>query len=190
MFISKKFRIFCIRKCKIMDTNMQQLMRQEVEKRLRATGRENVEELITFLAESGYYTAHCHNHHHFDGGTSQHSVETLLYALERNNHQVSADNLTIVCLLHDLCDVHGYRHHEGHGRRSVWLITQEAHFPLTNEEHLAILHHMHSIHHPEKFGKDYDQITTSPLWQLLREADHYSAGHMMNQYELAEKIKK
>jgi len=173
-----------------MDTNMQSIMQQAIEQLLRKTNREGIESLIDFLQKSGYYTAHCHNHHHFEGGTSQHGMEALLYALAHNPHHLPEDSLIVVCLLHDMCDIRGYRHHEGHGRRSCKIITQEAQFPLTEDKYLAILHHMHSAtRHPERFGKDLDKVTNSPLWQLLRESDHYSAGHVMARYQLADKIK-
>ena len=160
-----------------------------VETQLRKTNRPHVEDLLALMSKQGYYTARCGRHHHYEAGTLQHSIEVLLYALEHNTHGIAEDSIVVTCLLHDLCNMQGYKHIHRHGSRSVRLATQVAGFPLQEDEYKAILWHMHGYSERGELGKDFDATTHSPLWQLLRDADRYSAGHPMSRTAIVEKIK-
>ena len=35
---------------------------------LRATGRENIEQVIDYMENNGFFTKSCHRHHHYRGG--------------------------------------------------------------------------------------------------------------------------
>ena len=165
------------------DSDMTVAVQNYVEKLLLSTKRAGITDVIDFLHNSGYYSACCHRHHHFEGGMSQHAVETYLHAKKKADADIPNDSLAIVCLLHDLCDIYGFHQYHRHGKRSVDLITKECHFELTDAEHRAILWHMHGTREIEKLGAAFEQTTREPLWQLLHKADHYSAGHPMSQHD-------
>ena len=171
------------------DSVMTAAVQNYVDKRLCSTKRHGITDVIDFLHNSDYFTTHCHKHHHFAGGMSQHAIETYIHAKKQADADIPNDSLAIVCLLHDLCDIHGFHQYHRHGKRSVDLITNECHFTLTPAEYRAILWHMHGIREIEKLGSAFEQATHEPLWQLLHKADHYSAGHPMSQYDLYERIR-
>lgn len=166
------------------DPTMIEATRQYIESKLLSTERPGIEKVIDLMRNSDFYTARCGRHHRFVGGMSQHAVETYLYASAHNDAHVSESSLIITCLLHDLCDISGYKGYTGHGRRSMLLVTTECNFELTLSESDAILHHMHSKSKPYKFGNDYERVTSDPLWIIVHHADRHSAGHLLNRYQL------
>ena len=154
------------------------IMKKFIEEKLRQTRRTNVESLLTLMDQHGFYTARSRSHHRYPGGTMKHSIEVLEYALNHNTHNLPEDSIIITCLLHDLCNIKGYREIDHHGSRSVLLATKIAGFHLKDEEYKAILWHMHST--DEKgMPEDFYQTTHSPLWKLLKKADchSYRLGH-------------
>ena len=159
-----------------------------VETQLRKTRREHVEDLLVLMDQRGYYTARCGRHHRYEGGTLQHSIEVLLYALEHNTYGIPEDSIVVACLLHDLCNVQGFRHISRHGSRSVRLATQVAGFHLTHDEYQAILWHMHGWSEKGTLGSDFDATTHCKLWQLLRDADKHSAGHPMRRTDIVNRL--
>lgn len=167
-----------------MDIQMMQLMQEQIEKLLRLTQRENVENLIEFLRTHGYYSARCHNHHRFEGGTSQHSVETLLYMQQNNHNHLPLASVVIVALLHDICNIPGFNDVRHHGSRSVIITVNHAKFPLTKDEYQAILWHMHGKEEKGLLGHQFDEVLNNPLWNLLRRGDHHSSHFPQTRYEL------
>lgn len=163
-------------------------MKSLVEQLLIQTNRNNIQSLLQLMELHGYYTARCSRHHRFVGGSMQHSLEVLLYALENNTYNIPTDSLILTCLLHDLCNIHGFHEIRRHGSRSVRLITQIAGVPLTTEESSAILWHMHGSHEIDKLPDDFAQTTQSPLWKLLRKADGYSAKYSSTPFEITQRI--
>ena len=122
------------------------------------------------------------------GGTLRHSLEVLLYALKHNKYKIPKDSLIIVCLLHDLCKIHGFRHIHGHSKRSVKLIQDVAHVHLKSDEYYAIKYHMKGYKKVISYCKNYMLVIDSPLWKLIRSADKYSAGHEMSKQELIQQL--
>ena len=43
-------------------------IKQAIIDRLRATKRENIENIIDYMENKGFFTYHCHRHHHYLGG--------------------------------------------------------------------------------------------------------------------------
>jgi hypothetical protein len=164
------------------------IMKPLVEKLLIQTNRQNIQQLLQLMDQQGYYSVHCARHHRFVGGSMQHSLEVLLYALENNINNLPKDSLILVCLLHDLCNIHGYHEIRRHGSRSVRLVTQIAGVPLTDDEASAILWHMHGLREIDKLPKDFAQTTQSTLWQLLRMADRHSAKYPSTAIELMQRF--
>ena len=127
-----------------------------IENLLRATGRDNVDQLLTLMRDNGYYRAGCHHHHRHQGGLAQHSLEVLLRMQRQNESALPVDSIVIVALLHDLCNIKGFNHIRHHGSRSVLLATREAGFKLTHMEYQAILWHMHNVKEKGKICAQFD----------------------------------
>ena len=108
---------------------------------LRSTNREGIENVITLLESSNFFTVKCHSHHKYTGGMADHALETLKIA-QRMAGDVSQDSLIICCLLHDLCDIYGHRQYRGHGQRSADLAAKHCGLKLSKDEWNAIRYHM------------------------------------------------
>ena len=88
-------------------------VKQAIIDRLRATKRENIETVIDYMDKHGFFSYHCHRHHHYDGGLADHAWQTYQIALrldaERcasnpNAQKLNEDSIAICTLLHDFCD--------------------------------------------------------------------------------------
>ena len=110
---------------------------------LRSTKRNGIENVISLLENSNYFTVGCHSHHRYTGGTADHALQTYELAKRRRRH-VPADSLIIATLLHDICDINRYRALKGHGWRSVALLTIHCGLEMTSDEWNAIRYHMRS----------------------------------------------
>ena len=159
-------------------------IQETIEKMLRATGRENVDELLKLMQGAGYYNVGCNQHHKGEGGLAQHSLEVLLRMQRQNDFDLPTDSIIVVALLHDLCKVNCNTQIRNQGLRSVITATQEAGFQLNLMEHQAILWHMHGRGEKGKLGSAFDAVLDNPLWKLLRKAKNYSAEHPMTEDEL------
>lgn len=159
-------------------------LQSAIEKLLRATGRENVDQLLSLMRDHGFYRVRCYKHHRYQGGLAQHSLEVLLRMQRQNEGVLPTDSIIIVSLLHDLCKIDGFPHIRHHGYRSVILAAREAGFKLRSEESQAILWHMHGPKEKGKLGASFDAVLDSVLWRELRKADHYSAAHPMSKEEI------
>ena len=144
---------------------MKRLFQTFVETQLRKTQREHVEELLKLMEQLGYYKVASTRHHKWEGGTLQHSLEVLLYALEHNTHGIPEDSIVVTCLLHNLCNVQKYTHR--HGSLSVELARRVG-FPLSREEYLVIRWHMRDEREKGTHDNSFDEVIDSKLWQLLR----------------------
>ena len=163
-------------------------VKKAVVDRLRATKRENVETVIDYMEKHGFFTNHCHRHHHYDGGLADHAWQTYQIALrldaERcasnpNAQKLDKDSIAICALLHDFCDCSGLSDISGHGRRSAKML-KEIGFKLTQEEFLAIRFHM-SLKDKESHPL-YDDAKKSQLRYIVHKADGVSA-HLHTGYE-------
>jgi hypothetical protein len=163
-------------------------MKTIVETLLRQTGRANIDKLLSIMERHGYYSVPSNNHHHRWAGTLHHSLEVLLYALKHNKYHVPKDSLIIVCLLHDICKIHGYRHINGHSKRSIKLIQDVAKVHLNSNEYYAIKYHMKNAEKVKKYCNNYILVINSPLWKLIRKADGYSAHNEMTEQELMQNL--
>ena len=108
---------------------------------LRNTGPRGIENVVELLENSNFFTVGSHSHHRYEGGTADHALETLHFA---RHHSKGIDNesLIITCLLHDICNISGYREFRRHGSRSVKILQDICHLDLTTDEYNAICYHM------------------------------------------------
>ena len=156
-------------------------VKQAIIDRLHATKRENIETLIDYMEKHGFFTYHCHRHHHYDGGLAQHAWQTYQIALRLNREhcmknpnatKLDDDNIAVASLLHDICNCSGMREITGHGKRSAKLL-KALEFKLTQEEFLAIRFHM-SLK-DKKSHPLYNVALKSQLRYVVHKADGISA---------------
>lgn len=162
-------------------TDMNFNVKQAIIGRLRETKRDNMEAVIDFMEQHGFFTYYCHSHHHYVGGLADHAWQTYQVALRlaaasKAKHPdapaLDVDSIAIAALLHDLCDCSGMRDIHRHGSRSVGILKRLG-FHLTDEEFLAICFHM-SLRGKEG-NSHYSAALRSPLRTLVHTADCRSA---------------
>ena len=145
-------------------------IKQEIISLLGEINRKGISNVIAYLNQSDYFTAHCHHHHRNEGGLAEHSLD-VYHKMREKSPELPDDSCRIVALLHDLCTTHleGYNeigsHH--HGQRSVELL-KVLDFELTEDEWVAISRHMHHV--PKEEINDNTQ-----LWLSLYLCDKMSA---------------
>ena len=169
--------------------------KKEIIETLRATKRENIENVIEQLEKKNFFEvpASVTNHNNFEFGLAKHSWEVYQCALKLNDeyeYNLSSNNIAIATLLHDVCkaDVYYVSPHDGkvkankenrskgHGSKSVKLIKEFA-FNLTYEELMAIWWHMGEHEQDyDKYSKYfypqmYEQAKNIPLCRVVMEAD-------------------
>lgn len=140
---------------------------------LRQTQRQGVEDLISWLETTDFFTAPAATKYHncVDGGLCDHSLRVLDCAVKISNAlkiSIPTDSLILICLLHDLCKIKFYykaqeakmkkdgtiemvemwkiRDHfpAGHGEKSVFLALFHD-IKLSEKEMLSINYHMGSF---------------------------------------------
>lgn len=146
------------------------IIKQEIISLLSDVDREGIDNVIAYLNQSDYFTAHCHHHHRNEGGLAEHSLD-VYHKMREMAPDLPDESCRIVALLHDLCTtrLEGYNkvksHH--HGQRSVELLKVLG-FELTEDEWVAISRHMHHV--PKEDLNEYTQ-----LWHSLYLCDKMSA---------------
>ena len=133
--------------------------------------RQGISNVIAYLHQSDYFTAHCHHHHRYEGGLADHSLDVYL-RMRALAPELSDESCRIVALFHDICTSHlnGYdaiAHHH-HGQRSVDLLDVLG-FELLEDERMAISRHMHLVPQDE-LSED------TKLWYFLHLCDRQSAS--------------
>ena len=66
-------------------------VKQAIIDRLRATKRENIETVIDYMEKHGFFTYHCHRHHHYDGGLADHAWQTYQVAMRLNAERCASN---------------------------------------------------------------------------------------------------
>jgi len=153
---------------------------------LLAIGREGMADFIKDIEEGGFFDASCNRHDTFQGGTANHSLWALRIArqtaerIKESNPIVSElkDSITIVCLLHDLCDMRYFtkvenieRRHGAYSRR----IMESYPGLFTHNELSAVNSHMHGSLYKE--GPRSTLVSTDPevlLHAIVHKSDHKS----------------
>ena len=176
---------------------------EECKALLRSTNRPNVDKLISYISELGYFIAPgSFKHHRFQGGLVSHSLETYKMAMdlrqEKINQGISQDlipveSVIIAALMHDLCKadellfnteqkvVYSVKQiYVGHSRKSVAQVGKSG-FRLTEQEKDAILWHMGG-------NRFYEDRTThfqkNPLSEIIYNADKRSIKEAKRRHHL------
>lgn len=130
---------------------------------LRATGRKGIEDVISYLESSSFFTRGCYGHHKERGGLAAHSLEVYDY-LSAHAGAIPSDSVAVAALFHDLGKTRR-SDGRGHGARSLDIL-DECGFALTDAERIAIgRHHDKSI-----------DFVTCPLRRILSLGDCNSTG--------------
>ncbi|MDO4510950.1 MAG: HD domain-containing protein [Bacteroidales bacterium] len=114
------------------------MVKEKIISRLRATGRANMENVINYMENNGFFTARCHTHHCHTGGLAAHAWQTYCIAMGTAG---DTDSTAISALLHDFCKCGGMGHVHGHGKRSAEMLKALG-LHLSSDEYLAIRFHM------------------------------------------------
>lgn len=172
-------------------------VKDEIEKLLRSTGRENIELVINWLEAHNFYTvpASAGKHNNFKGGLAKHSLEVCEEALKLNEEAKLPETSVIICsLLHDVCKWDNYyftsngklvcdddAKANGHGRRSMFIVKRGCKLPLNYDEEMAIWWHM-GEHEPsiKKFPEIFEDSKNIALCKLIQSADGISAHKSTN----------
>lgn len=132
--------------------------------------REGISNVIAYLHQSDYFTAHCHHHHRYVGGLAEHSFG-VYQEMRVLAPELSDESCRIVALFHDLCTSHhldyddvGYHRH---GQRSADLLNVLG-FELHDDERLAIIRHMHHV-------PSFELSESTMLWYYLHLCDNNNA---------------
>lgn len=124
--------------------------------------RPGVDKVVEYLRTSNYATARCGEHHTYEGGLVDHSLEVYDLMMERRG-KLPEDSVVVCALLHDLGKTCKGRGH--HPRRAI-AILDKCGFELTKDERLAILEH----------HKKSENYFTHPLRHCLSSSDMTSTG--------------
>lgn len=168
-------------------------LREKIAQTLRDTHEPNIDKLLHYMEENGFYSCHCASHDHWEGGTSQHVWAVYLIAKALRDKRIAEPavakyatdrKLAIVCLLHDLCDMNineygnylkkKYGHHGG---KSYWIIKK---FGIgTHAEQEAVCYHMYSDKRWTS-GTPDEVEEYNALHSLVSKADKMACGTAWN----------
>ena len=171
-------------------------MKEEFENLLRKTNREGIEDLISFLGKTDFYTAPASTKYHnaFEGGLLAHSLNVYSCLKELTKDKWSDETLIIVALLHDICKVNTYKVEMrnkkdpdtgewvkepyyttddmmplGHGEKSIIMISEF--IKLSKEEMYAIRWHMGGYEAKENYNFVATAYKKYPLAVFTHMAD-------------------
>ena len=118
---------------------------------LRKTGRQNIEQLITYLDNTDFKFAPASTQYHnsFRGGLLKHSLDVYYHMYDFkpfiNYFQIPEDTIILTALLHDICKVNCYKvsyrnvkNEEGHWVQSPYYVWDELE-PLGHGEKSVIM---------------------------------------------------
>ena len=170
-------------------------MKEEFITLLRSTNREGIEELISFLEKTDFYTAPASTrfHNSFEGGLLAHSLNVYKSLKKLVGNDWSEDTLILVGLLHDICKINtykvDYRNKKdetgtwvkepyfttddlmplGHGEKSVMIISEF--IKLSKEELYSIRWHMGGYEPKENYSYISSAYQKYPLAVYTHMAD-------------------
>lgn len=140
---------------------------------LRSTREEGIEDLITSIHKSTFFTAHSHSHHHYATGLVEHSLgvyDQMARRAKIEGYSLRPNDIILVGLLHDVCMGHNddWKLLEGiHGEKSANIAKK--YLPnISDDVYEAIRCHRHNPS-PESTNRN-------PLWCLVRQSDKADAA--------------
>ena len=116
-------------------------LKEKIIQELKNTGFANIDKMLQYMECHRYYECRSSSHNHWTGGASQHMWAVYLIAKFLRDKKLKEKDaalfskyatdqkLAIVCLLHDLCDMHvtvktdkGEDVSHDHGNKSYWIM--------------------------------------------------------------------
>jgi hypothetical protein len=168
-------------------------LKEKITTTLQETRVPNIDKMLQFMEQYGYFKCRSHSHNNWEGGASQHMWAVYLIAKalrdqRRNEPSIAKyatnQKLAIVCLLHDLCDMHvpSYDNtqnakHGHHGGKSKWIM-ENLHVG-TKAERMVVRNHMKSSD-PWTAGTPEEVEEYNALHSLITKADHQASGTAWN----------
>lgn len=175
-------------------------MKEKFIELLKSTNRPGIEDLISFLEKTDFFTAPASTRFHgsFEGGLVEHSLkvyEILDYKAKNNvlKLEIPDDTIKIVSLLHDICKLNFYKVDYRNAKNSlgVWekvpyyavedtipyghgeksVMMISEYIKLTNEEKYSIRWHMGYTEPKEAYNTIGLAYRKYPLALLTHEAD-------------------
>ena len=175
-------------------------MKEEFINLLKSTKREGIENLISFLEKTDFFTAPASTRFHgaYEGGLLEHSMkvyEILDKKIKQTYLDINIDDATIkiVALLHDICKLNFYKvdYRNAKNELGVWekvpyytiedtipyghgeksVMMISEYIKLTSEEKYSIRWHMGFTEPKEVYGTIGQAYKKYPLALLLFEAD-------------------
>ena len=171
------------------------MLKEKIESALSATNRKGISILLQHMEKNGYYICKSCSHNHWIGGAAEHMWAVYLMAKAIRNQRmdeplvakyVTDDALAVICLLHDICDMHVGVYADDnkdvsgrHGLKSYWMMRN--HGIGSPAEQYAVKHHQKgdaSIYlNDDKVIEEY-----KILREILVKADHMASGTAWNAY--------
>lgn len=166
--------------------------KERIKSLLRSTGRDGIENVISYLDKHDFYhvPSSLHRHHNWIGGLAQHCLG-VYDRLKITGEQLPEDSLILTALLHDICKAGKFYknqggkwverkeedlHYKGHGIRSVKLLEKTCGLKLSKDERNAIRWHMGGYQLPKEEMREFFANKNNQLWRLLHNADRYNAS--------------
>ena len=175
-------------------------MKEKFIELLKSTNRPGIEDLISFLEKTDFFTAPASTRFHgsFEGGLVEHSLkvyEILDYKAKNNvlKLEIPDDTIKIVSLLHDICKLNFYKVDYRNAKNALgeWekvpyytiddtipyghgeksVMMLTEYIKLTNEEKYSIRWHMGFTEPKELYGTLGEAYKKYPAALLLHEAD-------------------
>ena len=175
-------------------------MKEEFIQLLRSTKRDGIEDLISFIEKTDFFTAPASTRFHgdYEGGLLEHSLkvyEILKHKAENNimKMEFQPDTLIIIGLLHDICKTNLYKvdYRNAKNERGEWekvpyytvddtipyghgeksVMMLTEYIKLTSEEKYCIRWHMGFSEPKELYNTLGAAYKRYPLALLLNEAD-------------------
>lgn len=175
-------------------------MKEQIIELLRKTKREGIEDVISFLERSDFFTAPASTRFHgdFKGGLAEHSMKVYEILKKKIDEQqinlnVDENSIIIVALLHDICKCNYYKvdYRNVKNEKNEWekvpyytvddtipyghgeksVMMLTEYIKLTNEEKYAIRWHMGFSEPKELYGTLGVAFKKYPLCLALFESD-------------------
>lgn len=152
--------------------------------------RNGVENLLTYLEESGFYTEPASTRYHgsYAGGLLDHSLNVYYSLIEEmkfifgNDWQkrYSLESVTIVSLLHDLCKIGRYKKGTKNVKDEETGYWEQVEIYQYNNDYFSMGHAPLSLHRITKFMVLTDEEAQAIYWHMgAFDISQYSDTHQM-----------
>ena len=175
-------------------------LKEKITRELKNSGDPNIDKMLSYMDNNGYYTCRCSKHNHWQGGAAEHMWAVYLMAKALRDQKLNDpkiakyatdQKLALVCLLHDLCnmnvavftDTHK-NVSSNHGAKSKWIMKNLN--VGTDVDIQVVRDHMHKDY-TGHFNASQKNDEYYALHSLICDADHKAAGTAWNKKRFIER---